>query len=185
VVAAAGNEGPTLSTVMVPAVDPLVVAVGGLRSDRFTIWERSGRGPTLEGETKPDFAFWATDLRMASARADDAYAVKSGTSFAAPVASGVIGLLWEAGRRVFGPTWRIGWADVMGLGPFWGVKPPEAPVRKDNSYGYGLVALGPLVGQAALGGPTSGAGLMDSVLPIFGLAMVGMMATGMFRGIRR
>jgi len=71
----------------------------------------------------------------------------------------------------------------MGLGPFWGVKPPEAPVRKDNSYGYGLVALGPLVGQLVQ--PTSGAGLMDSVLPIFGLAMVGMMATGMFKGIRR
>jgi serine protease AprX len=183
VVAAAGNGGPRLSSVVVPAVDPLVVAVGGILSDRFIIWEASGRGPTLEGATKPDFVFWATDLRVASAKADDAYVVKTGTSFSAPVASGVTGLLWEAGRRVLGPGWSITWADILGLGPLWGVKPAEAPVRKDNSYGYGLLSLGPLVGRLVAPAQTAG-GLLGTVLPIFGLAMVGMMTTGMFRGIR-
>jgi serine protease AprX len=183
-VAAAGNEGPRLSTVMIPACDPLVVAVGGVRSDAFTIWERSSRGPTLEGEIKPDFVFWGTDIYMASATGDDAYAVKSGTSFSAPVASAILGLLWEAGRRVFGPDWRIGWGDIEQVAPFFCLKPEEAPLRKDNTYGYGLLALGPMVGQLVRPAAPM-AQVAEMITPVLSLGMMGMLMTGMVRAVRK
>ena len=49
----------------------------------------------MQGVTKPDFVIWGTNLEMASNKADDEYLTKSGTSFAAPMLSGLTGLLWE------------------------------------------------------------------------------------------
>jgi len=55
VVAAAGNSGPKMTTVMLPACDPEVIAVGAVETnDELVIWDKSSRGPTLQGETKPE-----------------------------------------------------------------------------------------------------------------------------------
>jgi serine protease AprX len=48
---------------------------------------------------------WGTDIEMASEDADDEYVTKSGTSFAAPMLSGLTGLLWESGMRAYGEDW--------------------------------------------------------------------------------
>ncbi len=150
VVAAAGNFGPKMTTIAVPACDPEVVAVGALQTlSDFEIWERSSRGPTVQGETKPDFVMWGTDLEMASNKADDEYVTKSGTSFAAPMLSGLTGLLWESGRRAYGDWWQFRWTEARKVAPFFCVKSPEGALKKDNTYGFGLPAMGSMLTQMA------------------------------------
>src|SRR3990172_3122866 len=51
VIAAAGNFGPKMTTITLPACDPEVIAVGAIETaGDLTIWENSSRGPTVHGE---------------------------------------------------------------------------------------------------------------------------------------
>jgi serine protease AprX len=84
---------------------------------------------------------------MASNKADDQYITKSGTSFAAPMLSGLTGLLWESGRRAYGESWPFRWTEARQVAQSFCTKPQDAPVNKDNSYGYGLPAMGSMLGQ--------------------------------------
>ena len=150
VIAAAGNTGPKMTSVMLPACEPEVIAVGAVETtDELIIWEKSSRGPTVHGETKPDFVIWGTNLEMASEKSDDEYVTKSGTSFAAPMLSGLTGLLWESGRRAYGEGWLFRWTEARQLAPYFSTKPQDAPVKKDNAYGYGLPAMGTMLGQVS------------------------------------
>jgi len=150
IVAAVGNSGPKMTTVMLPACEPEVIAVGAVETtDELVIWDKSSRGPTVQGETKPDFVIWGTNLEMASHKADDEYVTKSGTSFAAPMLSGLTGLLWESGRRAYGEAWPFRWTQARQFAPYFSTKPQEAPVKKDNAYGFGLPAMGTMLGQVA------------------------------------
>lgn len=150
VIAAAGNSGPKMTTIMLPACDPEVVAVGAVETaEELVIWEKSSRGPTVQGETKPDFVLWGTNIEMASHRTDDEYVTKSGTSFAAPMLSGLTGLLWESGRRAYGEGWLFHWTEVREFAPYISTKPQGSPVKKDNAYGFGLPAMGTMLGQMA------------------------------------
>jgi len=150
VIAAAGNSGPKMTTVMLPACEPEVIAVGAIESTgELAIWEKSARGPTVQGETKPDFVIWGTNLEMASNKADSEYVTKSGTSFAAPMLAGLTGLLWESGRRAYGEAWPFRWKDARQFAPYFSTKPQSAPVNKDNTYGFGLPAMGTMLGQVA------------------------------------
>ena len=148
VIAAAGNFGPKMTTITLPACDPEVIAVGAIETaGELVIWENSSRGPTVQGETKPDFVLWGTNLEMASHKADDEYVTKSGTSFAAPMLSGLTGLLWESGRRAYGENWPFRWTQAREFALYFSTKPGEAPVNKDNAYGYGLPAMGTMLRQ--------------------------------------
>jgi serine protease AprX len=148
VVAAAGNFGPKMTTITLPACEPEVIAVGAVETmGELVIWDKSSRGPTEQGETKPDFVMWGTDIEMASEKADDEYVTKSGTSFSAPMLSGLTGLLWESGRRAYGEGWTFRWTLARELAPYFSTKPSDAPVNKDNAYGYGLPAMGSMLGQ--------------------------------------
>jgi len=144
VAAAAGNDGPQPTTITSPACDPQVVAVGAIvqpalgAGQPFEIWEKSSRGPTEEGATKPDFVFWGVNIEIASHEADDRYQVKSGTSFACPAAVGATGALWEAARRILGESYWLGWDQLEQLAPQICGKPQDAPAVKGNTYGYGL-----------------------------------------------
>ena len=172
VIAAAGNYGPKMTTVTLPACDPEVIAVGAIETTgELGIWEKSSRGPTVQGETKPDFVIWGTNLEMASHKADDEYLTKSGTSFSAPMLSGLTGLLWESGRRVYGESWPFRWTAVKEFAPYFCAKPVDTPVKKDNAYGYGLPAMSTLVGQIAPARLP-----MDQTMEMFPMVMlVGMM----------
>jgi len=147
VISAAGNTGPQTSTMMLPACDESVIAVGALEGDLFTIWERSGRGPTPEGITKPDFVLWGTGLEMASEKDDDDYVAKSGTSFAAPILSGLTGLLWEVGRRHYGEDWLFKWSQAREYAPYYCAKPSDITLMKDNTYGFGLPVIDVMADQ--------------------------------------
>jgi serine protease AprX len=178
VVAAAGNSGPKMTTVMLPACDPEVIAVGAVETNGdLVIWENSSRGPTVQGETKPDFVLWGTNLEMASHKADDDYLTKSGTSFAAPMLSGLTGLLWESGRRAYGEGWLFRWTAAKQYAPYFSTKPVDAPVNKDNAYGYGLPAMGSMLGQVAQVNATPAGTEMFPMMMLMGL-MAGLMGGG-------
>jgi serine protease AprX len=172
VIAAAGNSGPKLTTVMLPACEPEVIAVGAIETSELVVWEQSSRGPTVHGETKPDFVIWGTNLEMASEKSDDGYVTKSGTSFAAPMLAGLTGLLWESGRRAYGEGWQFRWTEARQVAPYFCTKPADAPVKKDNSYGFGLPAMGTMLGQVA----QTSTPLEQSVAAVPGIMMMAMVA---------
>lgn len=178
VIAAAGNFGPKMTTVTLPACEPEVIAVGAVETvDELVIWDKSSRGPTVQGETKPDFVMWGTNIEMAGEKADDEYVAKSGTSFSAPMLSGLTGLLWESGRRAYGEGWPFRWTQARELAPYFSTKPLDAAVKKDNTYGYGLPAMGTMLGQVAqVATPTQGA--MDMFPMIMMMAMMSGMVGG-------
>ena len=171
VIAAAGNSGDKPTTVLLPACDPKVVAVGGLMSDVFAIWGYSSRGPAKDGAIKPDFVVWATSLHMADNASNTAYIVKSGTSFSAPILSGLIGLIWELGRRSFGSHWYVSWYDVEQVGEQVCVKPEGAPVHKDNTYGYGMPALNVMV-KGAMQPTAVTTDIVTTMMPLMLLMMM-------------
>jgi len=108
VVVPSGNDGPDAGTVTSPGNDPLLLTTGGLDSggtagradDVVGAW--SGRGPTWQGDAKPDLV--AAGGRVVSlsspgsivergnpqARVGAGYIRGSGTSMAAAVTSGVV-----------------------------------------------------------------------------------------------
>ena len=179
VIAAAGNSGPKMTTMMLPACEPEVIAVGAVETaDELVVWEKSSRGPTVQGETKPDFVIWGTNLEMASNKNDEEYVAKSGTSFAAPMLSGLTGLLWESGRRAYGEAWSFRWTEARQFAPYFSTKPADAPVKKDNAYGFGLPAMGTMLGQvSSVSAPT------DDMTSAMNMLMMMTMMTGMAGGI--
>jgi len=180
VIAAAGNSGPKMTTVMLPACEPEVIAIGAVQTaGELSIWEKSSRGPTVGGETKPDFVLWGTNIEMASHKADDEYLIKSGTSFATPILSGLTGLIWESGRRAYGESWPFRWISARDLAPYFCLKPQGAPLKKDNAYGFGFPAMGTMIGSTA-GIGTSGT--TEMATGILSLGVIGMMM-GMLRNI--
>ncbi len=133
-IAAAGNEGPAPGTILCPACEPEVVAVGALTLLPYEVWPASSRGPTLLGLTKPDVAFFGVGLRLASAEGDGAYVTKSGTSFAAPQVAGMVALGKELGFRAGALDSLERGFGLVGLGL---VKPTGVSTAKDNAWGWG------------------------------------------------
>ena len=181
VIAAAGNSGPGPSTITIPAVDPEVIAVGAIvqpvlgPGQPFEIWEKSSRGPSLEGTTKPDFVFWGVNIEVASHKADDQYEIKSGTSFSCPSFVGFHGVFWEMMRRLANPGFYFSQQDLNQVYPQMCGKPRDAPVVKGNTYGCGLPLPELLIGMMR---PSAMAGLTD----VLALGMMAMMVGLFIRG---
>ncbi len=176
VLAAAGNGGPLPRTILSPAVDDAVLAIGSLHNLEDMIMESSARGPTLEGLTKPDYVAWGQFVLVADHESDDGWVRKSGTSFAVPILAGADGLLWELARNVHGQDVRISWYDWIPTGTTYTTKPEGAPTEKDNTYGYGLPNLGAMMEQIArpVVSPTS---IMADVIPMMIVMMMMVMMT--------
>jgi len=108
VVVPSGNDGPDTGSVTSPGNDPMLLTTGGLdvagtadrSDDKVGVW--SGRGPTWQGDAKPDLVAAGghvvslrspgsvVDVANPSARVGTANFRGSGTSMAAAVTSGVI-----------------------------------------------------------------------------------------------
>lgn len=171
IIAAAGNAGPDPYTILCPACDPLIIAVGGIKTEEFTIWEQSSRGPTMQGAVKPDLVCWAESIEVASHKNDTDYEAKSGTSFSTPILVGADGIIWDLTRRIYGEGVRVPYSDWLQYAAAYCVKPPDAPIQKDNSYGYGVPALGNMVNQ--LMRPVSPVSSIVQMMPI--IMMMGIM----------
>ncbi|NVM21746.1 MAG: S8 family serine peptidase [Desulfobacterales bacterium] len=148
VFAAAGNDSLP-GTIMSPACERYVVAIGSMSYDPFIVSTFSSRGPTKEGLIKPEMVLFGQDLAVAGSGSDTEIVGKSGTSFSTPVASGMAVLLREAidraAARAFpgypepgealGLSWQTLIDDYM---PRVCLKPQGVPAGKDNDYGWGL-----------------------------------------------
>ena len=186
VFAAAGNLGPNLGTVMSPASERYVFAVGSAKylfdKKTFIVSDFSSRGPTLENIIKPDAILFGEDILVASSRSDTATLPKSGTSFATPFGAGMAVIYLEGVNRKAKTLVEMG---QLPLAEFYfvppdnmiddylpkiSVKPTGTAAGKDNLYGWGL-PYGPMIIRAL----QPGAGIVDmsSILPM--LLMVPMM----------
>lgn len=99
-VAAAGNSGPSCSTISdPPAPSPDVLTVGALITTTTSIAGFSSLGPVTidgSGRLKPDLVAPGTNIRSATSTSDTAYASGSGTSYASPLTAGAAALLLAA-----------------------------------------------------------------------------------------
>src|SRR5439155_11285256 len=93
-VVAAGNSGPSCSTVSdPPSFYDASYTVGALNTGTDTLASFSSRGPvTADGSNriKPDVAAPGTNTRSASNTSDNAYTIASGTSMATPHTAGTV-----------------------------------------------------------------------------------------------
>ncbi|MQA78259.1 MAG: S8 family serine peptidase [Streptosporangiales bacterium] len=140
VVASAGNDGPTCSSVK----DPIAIyqdsfSVGAVNSNG-NVSSFSSRGPvTVDGSdrTKPDIA--APGERVLSALPGDTYGYLDGTSMAGPHVAGAVALMWSANPELKGDVTRT--AQILrsttqeaALGPGAG-----GCSREQNAVGAGIL----------------------------------------------
>jgi len=196
VIAPAGNQGPISYSVTCPACEQYVFAIGSAKylpeEKAFVVSDWSSRVPTAEGLIKPDVVMFGEDVSIASSSNDTAIAAKSGTSFAAPFCSGMAVIYHEAVYRQAVTT-----RELMGL-PIAEVryisteeliedylsiictKPEGIPKEKDYDYGAGL-PYGPYLAQVLRPVELE---IVSMIMPIFGLALLGMLITPIMKATK-
>ncbi len=99
---AAGNSGPTGGTIGLPGVAKNALTVGSVYDyvksnlePPGTIAAGSSRGPCADGRWKPNVVAPGDKIRSVAAGSTDGYALKSGTSMAAPHVTGLIAQLCD------------------------------------------------------------------------------------------
>jgi subtilisin family serine protease len=135
VVAAAGNEGDNgWQYITAPADGPGVISVGavdmpqpGLRDPVLAV--TSSRGPTADGRLKPDVVAPGQSVVVADVRGSD-YLRASGTSYAAPLVSGVCALLLQA---------HPSWTPAQVQQALRQTATDLGPAGPDTAYGWGQV----------------------------------------------
>ena len=145
VVAAAGNNGPTCSSIDGPlALYDEVFTVGAV-DDLRRVASFSSRGPVAvdgSGRIKPDIA--APGVEVTSAVPGGSYAANDGTSMASPHVVGVVALLWSANPALIGDidrTERILTETAVDIAPgaFDGPVCGTVTERPNSFVGYGVV----------------------------------------------
>lgn len=137
----AGNSGPACKSITEPGQYPFVLTVGALGFQTDKIAHFSSRGPTKEGNLKPNIVSPGSDIVSASAFNPNGYVTMSGTSMAAPHLNGAIGLLWSAFpklQRRIKETLEILYLSAKHQETAECGKEKKSP---NNVYGYGTVNI--------------------------------------------
>ena len=93
IVCPAGNFGPESYTIGSPSAAENVITIGSLTKD-MTVAYYSGRGPTLDERTKPDFCLPGSKIEIPLSK--DQRISFSGTSAAAAIGAGIIAIIKES-----------------------------------------------------------------------------------------
>lgn len=94
VVVSAGNDGTTKSPyIEAPADAPSVITVGAVRADKTRVGF-SSIGPSFDGHIKPDVMAQGEKTVVSDQNGNSI--LLSGTSFSAPIISGMLACLWQA-----------------------------------------------------------------------------------------
>lgn len=199
VFAAAGNAGPYPGTIMSPACERYVLAIGSAKylpeEKTFAVSDFSSRGDTSEGLVKPDAVLFGENILMASSASDTATVSKSGTSFACPFAA-AMAILYHEGVIAYGGV-RYPEGPPPGIYPEIThlisvdelldrylpgicIKPQGAAKTKDPDYGYGL-PFAPMM-QRALSPvpPELTSSLISMVSACLMIGMVGRLVQGVY-----
>ena len=91
VVAAAGNSGPKSNTIKSPGINPNIITVGALDTEKLNVADYSSRGPTCFGN-KPDLLAPASNMISCNINRLP-YTTMSGTSVATPVVAGICAII--------------------------------------------------------------------------------------------
>jgi subtilisin family serine protease len=142
VVASAGNEGPTCSSVTDPlAIYSQALTVGAIdRSGNLANF--SSLGPVTvdgSGRTKPDLV--APGVDILSTFPGGTYAIESGTSMAGPHVVGVVALMWSANPALIGDIERTEQILRQTSRPYTGPLPacPGSASHPSTASGYGVI----------------------------------------------
>ena len=137
VVASAGNEGNSSWTyITAPADADSVIVAGAMHADSSRAGF-SSIGPTFDGRTKPDVM--ALGVGVIIARADGTYGNGNGTSFSAPLVSGVVAQILQSNPDLDPIAVRNLLRETAGQA--------DAP---DNERGWGVVNAEAAIAQALL-----------------------------------
>lgn len=130
-----GNSGPGPGSLLAPSDSPGILSVGAVDMTGV-VADFSGRGPTVDGRTKPDLVAPGVDLPSLEA-GTGAVSARSGTSLAAPLVAGLAAIAVEAH-----PDWTLAElrAALLAAGDQSG-----AP---DSDRGWGLPSAWALCGLA-------------------------------------
>jgi serine protease AprX len=139
-----GNFGPTCGSVFDPGGYNSAFAVGALAYQANAIADFSSRGPSSPVFTSPQITAPGTDVPTSIPVND--YSTFSGTSFAAPVATGSLALLWSAKPDLLGNVDASVGALESSAIPILSLSCGSASFRPNNVYGYGSLNVKAAVG---------------------------------------
>ncbi|HLH78577.1 MAG TPA: S8 family serine peptidase [Candidatus Binataceae bacterium] len=146
-VAVPGNFGPTCGSVFDPGTYPQVLTVGALSYQQNIIAPFSSRGPNTSAPfVVPEIV--APGTTITSSVPTNAYAVGSGTSFAAPAVSGAVALIWSARQYLVGNIGETIQLLQSSATPDLSLSCGSS-FQPNNLYGYGTLNV-----ATALGIPT-------------------------------
>jgi len=137
---AAGNSA-AYGTIGTPGAAKDVITVGSTE-DSKELAVYSSKGPTHEGQIKPNVAAIGSAVMSVEANSGNGYASYSGTSMATPMVAGMAVLLLQANpdlqplmiRTILESTSEFRWL--------------SHPVRPNNDYGWGFVLMDTALDEA-------------------------------------
>lgn len=97
IICPAGNFGPESHTIGSPGAAKKVITIGSL-SKNLTVSNFSGRGPTLDKRSKPDFCLPGTKIKIPLS--NDLGVIASGTSLSAAIGAAIIALIKESNPNI-------------------------------------------------------------------------------------
>ena len=121
-----GRDGYPFSKIGAPSDGNLVISVGGVISDS-THWGGASQGPTFDGRIKPEVSTLSVGVYSANNYSQVGYMPRNGTSYACPLASGVIALILEANPQLTPIQMR----QIL-------FETSSHSNRPDTLYGYGI-----------------------------------------------
>ncbi len=150
-----GSIGMTYGTISPPGTGKNLVTVGAINSNNNSMTSFSSWGPTDDGRIKPDVVGpgcqSSGDGGVTSTYLNNSYAVLCGTSMSTPAVAGIVALMYDRHRTVFGDD-NIYPSTVKGIlinsaGDLGNAGP-------DYAYGHGKVDGVKAVDKIALGEPS-------------------------------